>query len=185
MRFLTSLLLLAMNPHSPSDQILFDSQSPAMAPWQVVNDGVMGGLSSSRWHLTSEAAVFQGSVSLENNGGFASVRSASARHDLAGCDIFVLRVRGDGRRYKFTVRTHQGFDGAVYQTSFMTKPGEWEDHRLPLRRFVATFRGRTLSSEPPLDASQVTSIGLLIADQQAGPFRLEVAWIRATSPSVP
>ena len=150
------------------------------ADWQIVNDDVMGGVSRSEFRLSNGVAVFRGEVSLENNGGFASVRSQPARHDLAGSDAFVIRVRGDRRRYKFTARTSSSFDGAIYQVVFTTKKGEWEEHRLPLTQFVPTFRGRVLSGEPPLDPAKVTSVGFLISDKQEGPFRLEVAWIKAS-----
>ena len=106
-----------MNTHAAADKILFDFQTATnTAAWQVVNDDVMGGVSTSSFRLTNGVAVFQGEVSLENNGGFASVRSLPARHDLAGCDAFVIRVRGDGRRYKFTARTDRSFDSAIYQS---------------------------------------------------------------------
>jgi hypothetical protein len=175
-------LLLAMNTHAAAGKILFDFQTATnTAAWQVVNDDVMGGMSTSSFRLTNGVAVFQGEVSLANNGGFASVRSLPDRHDLAGGDTFVIRVRGDGRRYKFTARTDRSFDGAIYQIAFSTKSGEWEEHRLPMKKFVPTFRGRVLSSEPPLDPARVTSVGFLIADQQDGPFRLEIAWVHASA----
>jgi len=137
-------------------------------------------VSSGRFSITNGVAVFRGEVSLENNGGFASVRSLPARLDFADCDALVIRVRGDGRRYKFTARTDRSFDSPIYQASLPTKPGEWEELRLPMKDFVPTFRGRVLSGEPPLDPAKVTSVGILISDKQAGPFQLEVAWIKAT-----
>ena len=165
-----------------TQKIVFDFKTVTNSgAWQVVNDDVMGGLSTSVFRLTNGIAIFSGEVSLENNGGFASVRSLPARHDLAGCGSFLIRVRGDGRSYKFTVRTARNFDSAIYQTVFETKNGEWEEHTLPLKQFVATFRGRKLSDEPPLNPVKVTSVGFLISDKQKGPFRLEVAWIKAVS----
>ena len=107
------------------------------------------------------------------------MRSSPARHDLTGCGCFVIRLRGDGRRYKFTVRTETGFDAPLYQCAFETKRGEWEEHRLAFKDFVPTFRGRTLTGVPPLNPANVTSVGFLISDQQAGPFRLEIVSIRA------
>jgi monofunctional biosynthetic peptidoglycan transglycosylase len=175
----TTLVFLAMT--LPFDSVLFDFQTADHVPWQVVNDDVMGGRSTSRWLQTNGVAVFQGLVSLKNNGGFASVRSLPARYDLVGCEAFVLRARGDGLRYKFMVRLDQGVDGALYQSAFTTKRDEWEDHRLPLNGFVATYRGRLLPGEPPLDPGKVKSLGLLVSDQQEGPFRLEIAWIKATA----
>lgn len=84
---------------------LFDFSCATNVAWQIVNDDVMGGVSTSRFEVTNGLAMFGGEVSLENNGGFASVRSSPARQNLAGLDAFVVRLRGDGRRYKFTVRT--------------------------------------------------------------------------------
>jgi hypothetical protein len=173
-------LLFPMNTPASTDKTLFDfSSATNAAAWQIVNDDVMGGVSRSGLRLTNGVAVFQGDVSLENNGGFASVRSLPARHDLAGCDAFVIRVRGDGRSYKFTARTTRTFDSPIYQAAFKTRKGEWQEHRLALSQFVPTFRGRVLSGEPPLEADKITSVGFLISDKQAGEFRLEIEWIKA------
>jgi monofunctional biosynthetic peptidoglycan transglycosylase len=176
-------LLFVMNTHAAVKKTLFDFQNATnVTVWQVVNDGVMGGVSASSFRITNGVAVFQGKVSLENNGGFASVRSLPARHDLGGADAFVVRVRGDGRRYKFTARMDDSFDSAIYRCDFATKNGVWEEHRLPLKDFVASFRGRVLTDVPPLNPAKVSSVGFLISDQQAGPFQLEVAWIKASPP---
>jgi len=176
--------LFVMNTSAAAEKTLFDFHTATdTTAWQVVNDDVMGGVSTSSFRLTDGAAVFLGKVSLENNGGFASVRSLPASHDLAGCDGFVIRVRGDGRRYKFTARTERSFDSAVYQSVFPTRKGEWEEHRLPMKDFVPTLRGRVLSGEPALDAAKVTSVGFLISDRQDGPFQLAVAWIKAALPA--
>jgi monofunctional biosynthetic peptidoglycan transglycosylase len=175
-------LTLTMNAETASDKILFDFTTTTNSPaWQIVNDDVMGGVSTSRFEISTNGAVFSGAVSLENNGGFASVRSSSVRRNLSGCDAFVLRARGDGRRYKFTVRTETGFDTPVYQCAFTTRRGEWEEHRLPFKDFVPTFRGRVLTEAPPLNPAEVSSLGLLISDKQAGAFKLELAWVKASA----
>lgn len=181
-------LALTMNANATdaaSEKVLFDFQAATNSPaWQIVNDDVMGGVSKSRFQiLTNGAAVFSGVVSLENNGGFASVRSSAVRQNLNGCDAFVLRVRGDGRRYKFTVRTETGFNTPNYQADFTTKRGEWEEHRLAFKDFVPTIRGRILTDVPPLNPAKVATVGFLISDQQEGTFKLEVAWIKASAPA--
>ena len=179
---LTSLPI-TMKADTATNKTIFDFQAATNSPaWEVVNDDVMGGVSTSQFQvLTNGCAVFSGTVRLENNGGFASVRSQPVRVDLTGCDSFLLRVRGDGRRYKFSVRTEAGLDTPLYQLAFTTKRGEWEEHRLPFKDFVPTFRGRILTDVPPLDPAKITSVGFLIADKQAGAFRLEISVIRAWS----
>ena len=72
-------------------------------------------------------------------------------------------------------------NAAVHPHFFTTKKGDWEEHRLPMKEFVPTFRGRVLSGDPPLDPAKITSVGFLISDKQAGPFQLEIAWIKGVS----
>ena len=146
--------------------------------WKNIDDVVMGGVSSSEFRLFDGRLVFEGTVSLENNGGFASVHTAPARFELSEAWAFVLRVRGDGRRYKFTARMDSSFDGPIYQSAFTTTRGAWQEVRLPLKDFAPSFRGRALRGEPPLTANRLTSVGFLISDKQVGPFQLEIEWIK-------
>lgn len=153
-------------------QLNFDTVA-ALAPWQPVDDRVMGGVSRSRMRLDdAEFGVFEGHLSLAQGGGFASVRavtSALAQPGLAG---YWLQVRGDGRRYKLNLRVDMRFDGISYQAAFQPPAGVWTAVRLPLAAFVPTFRGRPVPGAPPLDPAQVVQVGLMIADAQAGPFAL-------------
>lgn len=168
------------------DRVVFDFSHPSAAEWQIVNDTVMGGRSVSRFELTpTHTAVFQGEVSLENSGGFASVRSPRPEAKLTGCRGFVIRIRGDGKRYKFAARQDTSSQAPVYQCTFSTRAGEWQEHRFQLGQFVPSFRGRTLTDQPPLDPGRLVSVGFLISDEQAGSFRLEIDWIKALSPTPP
>jgi NADH dehydrogenase [ubiquinone] 1 alpha subcomplex assembly factor 1 len=179
-------LFLAMSIQNPSERTIIDFQStPTIANWQIVNDDVMGGVSASSMEWVNGIAIFRGAVSLENNGGFASVRTILPQIDLAACDAIVIRVRGDGKRYKFTARMEPNLDSAIYQSPFTTHAGQWEQHRLPLKDFLPSYRGRVLHGQPSLDPATIHSIGFLISDHQKGPFRLEIACIRFTSPGDP
>ena len=74
--------------------------------WQTVNDGVMGGRSRGGFEITSEETLlFRGETSLQNNGGFSSIRTRPQPLKLDGQDGLALRVRGDGRSYKVSLRT--------------------------------------------------------------------------------
>ena len=165
----------------PEDQHIIDfSRGRSVEDWRVVNDGVMGGLSMSRIQATSSGtAVFEGQLSLENNGGFASVRTFMEDLDLSNFDGVTLRVRGDGRTYQIRFRTDQRFDGVTYRATFVTKPGEWTIVRVPFTRFEPTFRGRVLRGVEPLDTSRLRQIAFMVADKKEGPFRLEIEWVKA------
>ena len=172
---------MVMGGTAAKEMMLFDfNRENAMDGWFPVNDGVMGGISTGRLEPTSAGlVVFSGVVSLENNGGFASVRSREHTLDLRDYDGLAIRLRGDGKRYKVNLKTDSRSDGILYRAVFETRNGEWDTVVVPLDRFVPTFRGRVFRDAPPLDRSRVTSIGLMISDGQEGPFRLEVEWIRA------
>ncbi|MBD3869262.1 MAG: CIA30 family protein [Acidobacteria bacterium] len=148
-------------------------------PWRSINDGVMGGLSSGRMWLEDGIAVFGGSLSLENNGGFSSIRSIPAEHCLAGKGGLVLRLRGDGRTYGLRLRTNDRFDGPSYQAALPTVAGEWTEVTIPFDTFKAVFRGRTLPRHPKLAPENIRTFGMIIADKQPGDFRLELDTIEA------
>ena len=148
--------------------------------WQTVNDDVMGGVSSSRFAAGPEGvARFSGALSLENNGGFASVRSEGRLPDLSGHEVLVVRVKGDGRTYQMRVRTEVDGRATDYRAEFPTRDGEWLEHRLRLADFVATWRGQTVPDAPAVNPARVVSVGFLLADKKAGPFALEIDWIKA------
>ena len=158
----------------------------ATASWASIDDGVMGGRSASRAVVGADGTLlFVGEVSLDNNGGFASIRSAALQHDLSGAAGIVLRVRGDGKRYRLNLRTDSGFDGVQYQAAFTTLDGVWQEVRLGLAAFEPRFRGRLVPDAPVLDPARIRSFGLLISDRQAGPFKLEVDTITTWSAAPP
>ena len=148
--------------------------------WSIVNDGVMGGRSTSKISLTDErTALFTGFVSLENNGGFASTRAAFQSLDLSAYEGVTLRVKGDGRRYQLRFRQNGAFDGVAYGVEFKTTPGEWTEVDLPFETFQATFRGYVPRGSGPLDPARIRQMGILIGDEKEGPFALEMDWVKA------
>lgn len=147
------------------------------ARWRAINDGVMGGISRGALHVKDAIGVFSGETSLANNGGFASVRRDPEAMDLSAAPGVVLRIRGDGRRYQLRLYTDQLPRGAAYRASFQPTAGEWQRVELSWRDFTPMFRGRRLEGIAPLDPSRIDQLGLMIVDRQAGPFRLELAWL--------
>lgn len=156
----------------------FDSPSDA-SKWQIVNDGVMGGRSSSSATITPEGTLrFSGNLSLANNGGFASVRSrpTGAMLGLATGNTIVLRVKGDGRRYTLNLYTPERRTAFSYQTNFNTTNGQWTEVRLPVSSFVAHSFGRAIPNVK-LDPQRVQAIGILLGDKKPGAFQITVDWI--------
>ena len=164
-----------------AERILIDfKNADERENWQIINDGVMGGISQSEIVFNDTGtATFQGRISLENNGGFASTRSKSHSYRLYGFMGIHVRIRGDGKEYQLRVRTDNRLDGISYRFRFATQPETWLNIRVPFSEFVPTFRGRILSNVSPISPDQIQQVGFLISDKQAGIFRIEIDWIKA------
>jgi hypothetical protein len=163
-------------PTTISSRILLDfSTDEEIALFQPIDDVVMGGVSRSSFTRAEPGiARFSGLVSLENYGGFASVRTRARHWPTADARAFLVRVLGDGHTYKFTVRVDDAFDGLQYQARFTPPAGRWETIRLPVDSFAATFRGRAVAGAPALQPAAIRMLGLMISDKQAGEFELLV-----------
>ena len=146
--------------------------------WMVVNDNVMGGVSRSKVSINPEGfMLFNGDVSLDYGGGFASVRSSYENWGIGKFDGFVIKVWGDGKSYQFRCRMGNNFGGLAYRHYFQTNSEYWQEIRLPFSKFVPTFRGRIISDAKPLDPDSIRNLGLMISDKQSGNFNLKIAWI--------
>lgn len=161
-------------------KVLFDfAGADAAKAWQTINDGVMGGVSDGKLKITDRKTLeFYGSLSLENNGGFASVRSRSKNLGLQKGDTLVARVRGDGREYSMNLYVPRPLVAFSYRATVQTKKDEWVEVRLPLDKFQATSFGRLVRDAGPVDPQEVNGLGFLLGDKKAEPFKLEVEWIK-------
>ena len=148
--------------------------------WRVVDDGVMGGLSKGKIEISDDGILnFNGKLSLENNGGFSSLRSGDLKLDLSGAEGLRARVKGDGRTYQMRFRTDARFRGMEisFKSDFKTKKDEWIEIKVPFNKFSGSFRGMSLKKET-FNPGKIRRIGLLLGDKKAGPFELQVDWIR-------
>ena len=147
--------------------------------WQAVNDGVMGGVSDGRFRITADKTLeFFGTLSLENNGGFASVRTKPTDLDIKAGDTIVVRVKGDGREYVLNIYTKSRRVAFSYRAPLPTRKDEWTDMAVPLADFVPTAFGRLVEGMGPVEPSQINGMGFMLSDKKAGPFNMQVEWVK-------
>jgi len=154
----------------------FSGEEPA---WYTVDDDVMGGISNSSVDVIDPGFLsFSGTMSLENNGGFSSVRSDWQPTNLELYDGVLLRVLGDGKNYRLRIRSAQTGSEISYNAVFETSPGKWQEVYIPFEKMVPTYRG-FIMNVGKLDPSMIGSFGFMLSDKQAGEFELMIDWIRA------
>jgi len=154
---------------------LYDFTAKSQNDWSVVNDGVMGGLSEGYYNVNEDGnGVFKGEVSLENNGGFTSIRKTVNFSEAQGYKKVIIRLKGDGKRYQFRLKRDL-YDRHSYIQYFETS-GEWEEIELRLKDFYPSWRGRSLDM-PNFEANTIKELRFLIANKKPQEFELEIDYI--------
>jgi len=158
---------------SLSSLVLFDfTENKDTGNWMVVNDGVMGGLSKGTLTAGENGnAVFKGTISLENNGGFSSVRCNTGKIDVEGFAILELHLKGDGKTYQVRIQENSS-DYWSYIYYFQTS-GAWETVKIPLSEMYPSFRGRKLNL-PNYSGKSMVGLTLLIGNKKAESFNIEL-----------
>jgi NADH dehydrogenase [ubiquinone] 1 alpha subcomplex assembly factor 1 len=161
--FQTTMTIFDFNPESD------------ITNWQIVDDRVMGGRSIGSFTLSKGGlGVFEGDVSLENNGGFSMVQYRFEDKKADAFSKVCIRLKGDKKTYQFRVKTNAS-DSHSYVTAFDTN-GEWQTIEIPFETLYPAFRGRTLDMAN-YPGQQLEMIAFLIGNKKAESFRLEIETI--------
>ena len=138
--------------------------------WVIVDDVVMGGRSSGSFGLNEDGhGVFKGDVSLENNGGFSSVRYRFQKKEIKGSTKVVIRLKGDGKKYQFRIKANSR-DYYSYIATFETN-GKWQEIEISLSEMYPSFRGRRLD-QPNFSSENIEEVAFLIGNKKKEEFIL-------------
>lgn len=167
-----SVLIIALLAFIMQDKhVLFQfSQQRDLSAWTIVDDNVMGGKSNGTMELNDAGyGIFKGDISLENNGGFSSVRLPVDDVEASAYSTVVIHLKGDGKPYQFRIKsTDEEYYSYVH--SFNTT-GDWQEIRIAFSDLKPAFRGRNLNL-PPYKGSTITEIGLLFGNKKKESFKL-------------
>lgn len=138
----------------------------------LIHDTVMGGRSSGNVSQTHDAVLFAGNLSLENNGGFASVEFKLQRSITAGnINQITLHAAADQRTYQLRLKTPFIQQGVAYVAEF-TKTSDQHSYQFDVGDFSGRYRGRAVLNLPPLNFSDVSHVSVMLADKSPGPFAI-------------
>ncbi|MFS4468043.1 CIA30 family protein [Maribacter sp. 2210JD10-5] len=170
MKRIITLVLILITSTMASQTIIDLKKTPTTKGWKVVDDVVMGGRSSGTFEISEEGyGKFYGEVSLENNGGFSSVRYDVEPLKVGPKSKIQVRLKGDGKTYQFRVKANKQ-DYYSYITIFKTT-GDWQNLEFVLADLHPTFRGRKLDL-PNFDQNTIEELRFLIGNKKAQQFEL-------------
>ncbi|MEZ9955263.1 CIA30 family protein [Vibrio splendidus] len=170
---LLSLHSLNLKADATGTNMIDFTQASEHQNWTVTNDDVMGGISTGELIYLDNMSRFRGELSLENNGGFSSVKRSieSLAHEIDSVELVFV---GDGRTYQLRFTKSKDGHRVQYKHYFDTIKGQQLSKVFHFNDFQAVFRGRLLSDAPELKARDIKQIGFLIADKQPSPFELDL-----------
>lgn len=172
MKELFIIVLVSAGSYGYGQEIYHFSQEEDWGDWYIVDDRVMGGRSQGGMAQSDQGhALFKGQVSLENNGGFSSIRYRPETISTGEHSYFKIRLKGDQRNYQFRVRSSLG-EYQSYVFEFSTS-GNWEVVSIPFDAMYPSWRGRKLDM-PNYPGKLASEFSFLIANNRNEDFRLEI-----------
>ena len=132
----------------------------------------MGGESEGNFKLNENGnGVYFGEVSLENNGGFSSLRFRFNKKEISNYSKIILKIKGDGKDYQFRVKdNYRNFYS--YISSFSTNKN-WQLIEINLSEMYPGFRGRKLEMSK-FSSSIIEEIAFLIGNKRNESFKIEI-----------
>lgn len=182
----------------------FDGTKATTWPWETVNDPVMGGQSTSTFHVDGGLGIWDGEVRIVpflKAPGFCNLQAPGLNKkadfpDLTGTDGIAIRGRQTNAsglsHFNVQIMTKGAkhwLQQGVYTGNFsipFDPANEVQDYVVPWTAFDCTWRGEHVTWCPDLKSqlSQVTNIGIGTAfPGKAGPFHLEITALLATKSS--
>lgn len=154
-----------------NSQLIFNFNHNAnISDWKIVDDVVMGGRSNGTFKIDSDGnGVFSGDVSLENNGGFSSVRYQFEKINTTKDSKVIIRLKGDGKEYQFRIKNNRNTYYS-YITNFKTN-GDWENIIINLKDLYPSFRGQTMNISN-FTGNSIEEIVFLIGNKKNESFNL-------------
>jgi len=166
-------------PPRSNQDVVWDFRTTGTRDWRPLNDGVMGGRSTGNVAYGDSAMLWQGATSLDNNGGFASLRAPWGHLNLSQAREVVLTCRGTGGPFKLTMETSERW-WMPYAFASFSPSEEWGEVVLDVSDFgwSQAQMGDLRSVTPSKEWSDILRVGLMKYDGTAQPFELEVQSLR-------
>lgn len=168
-------LLFFLSILSP-ELIIFDfNNNCSLTKWRIVDDVVMGGKSAGSFIINDSGhGEFSGVVSLDNNGGFSSVRYRFEAINVQDFSKIIIRLKGDGKRYQFRVKSDQNMRQSYI--AYFESSGDWQSIEIKMDDLFPSWRGMRLDM-PNFPGIAIEELAFLISNKKAESFKLEIDYI--------
>ncbi len=162
-----------------SQYIIDFGSSSDSQKWTTVVDGVMGGKSTSDLMELNNSILFSGEISLENNGGFASLRGVRNYENLSDYSTVEIKYRSIGQDFALRLLKHEAFYLPYFKHGFETTNWDWKTVIIPLDLFseyrLSDKTGNSITSD---ELQKINRLGIIVSNKIEGEFKIEIDYIK-------
>lgn len=157
----------------------FGNTSDKCSDWIMLTDNVMGGITTSKLVYNENSMLLSGNISLENYGGFSSVKTRFRDFDLSEYKGLRIRVKSFNQKFAFTLEDSKNWTMPNYKTEILnSKDNTWEIATIYFKDFKEYQIGEPTGSELNLSKlKNIVRLGIITNEKKEGPFSLEVDFI--------
>lgn len=146
--------------------------------WEIINDGVMGGLSEGQTLMLDDCVSFYGEVSLRNNGGFSSYKAPFKQMDLSKYKKIVVKYRSKGYTMAMTLEMDKRWFLPYYKRDLPNTDWKWVKEEILFSEFVRYSVGRKRPGTPTkAELEKILRLGFVTNEKRAGDFKIEIDYI--------
>ena len=177
---LVFLMAMATIPMSSSDSMInFGRAAGGVQEWIMISDNVMGGITASNLAYTDSSMVLSGTISLENYGGFASVKTKFGRFDLSEYKGVRIRFKAVNQRFAFTLENSRNWTQPYLKGDFgSAKANTWTETTIYFKDFNEYQIGEPTGGKlDPAQLKGIVRLGIITNEKKEGPFSLEVDYV--------
>jgi NADH dehydrogenase [ubiquinone] 1 alpha subcomplex assembly factor 1 len=147
--------------------------------WVLLSDNIMGGVSKSKLDYTENTMVLSGNISLDNFGGFSSVKTTFGKYDLSQFKGVKIKFKSTNQKFAFTLEDSRNWTLPNFKGNFYSdKVNIWEEKTIYFNDFkeyqVGEPTGEKLNDN---SLKNIVRMGIITTEKKEGPFSIEIDYV--------
>ena len=174
---LTALFMMNATYIDPS--IDFGNAANKVNDWVMISDNVMGGITKSKLDYTEQSMVLTGDISLENYGGFSSVKTRFGSFNLSAYKGLKIRYKATNQRFAFTLEDSRNWTQPNFKGDLPgSKSDVWSEATIYFKDFKEYQIGEPTGGKlDPNSLKDIVRLGIITTEKKEGPFSLEIDYV--------
>jgi hypothetical protein len=177
--FLLVLCISALQSFGQSSIIDFGNSAEKNQEWILLSDNIMGGVTKSKIEYTNNSVLLSGNISLDNYGGFSSIKTKYKSVDLSKYIGIKIKFKSTNQKFAFTLEDNQNWTQPNYKREFYPKKDNtWEEVVIYFKDFQEIVIGEpTGNMMKSKSLKYIVRMGIMTYEKKEGPFSLEVDYV--------